>query len=159
MKKKLLYFSPLLIAALLLPACNNTVRGGGWIEMPPNAQGVVRKATFGFQLVCDQITNEISGSISYKDHSDNIKFFGNADGGPVCNDQGSGDPMTSEFEGDYTPQPKTAGPGGRFRVILKDEGEPGASEGDSITVELNGGVYSGYNASGIVRGGNIQVEQ
>jgi hypothetical protein len=43
-----------------------------------------------------------------------------------------------------------------------DQGEPGTSQaeitGDSFSIQLIGGAYSGYTRAGYIEGGNVQVE-
>jgi hypothetical protein len=41
---------------------------------------------------------------------------------------------------------------------LRDLGEPWASNGDMIDITLIGGQYNGYMNTGVIQGGNIQVD-
>jgi len=115
------------------------------------------KATFGFQLVCDD--DRVSGQLQYNDHNfvledTKVKFHGVVDPAAiVCN----GETNEGIFSGTYTPQPKKAGPAGIFIVQVEDNGEPGPSMGDSFEIMLTGGIFDGYINGGPLEGGNIQV--
>ena len=154
MKKKVLYLSPVIIS-FLLAGCS--LRGGGWIIDPTTG---VKQATFGFHAVCDEISDEASGSISWHDQAANIKFYGvinSGQCGAVKEVGGAG-----IFYGRYTPQPKALGPeGGDFVLTVMDSGEPGMSSGDEISIQLHGGPppYDGYSKGGPLGGGNIQASE
>ena len=117
----------------------SAARGGGWII---SGDG---KATFGFQLTCDEETGAIKGQFQYKDHAQNVGFHG------VVQDESDGCmvPGTELFyEGRYTPQPKNLGDPGDLVIALAGEG--------CLSVTLSGGVHGGYSHSGCLEGGNVQ---
>ena len=71
--------------------------------------------------------------------------------------------QTALFEGTYRPQDRSLrNLRGEFVVQVFDQGEPGSSQGeitgDSFSIELIGGAYSGYTRGGYIEGGNVQVE-
>jgi hypothetical protein len=81
---------------------------------------------------------------------------------PSCAEAVEGLPAAL-FEGTYRPQEKTLrNLRGEFVVQVFDQGEPSASvgdiTGDSFSIELIGGAYSGYTRGGYIEGGNVQVE-
>lgn len=59
------------------------------------------------------------------------------------------------FEGVYTPKPK--GEQGSYTVDFVDTGEKGPSKGDSFTIFLAGGEYSGYGHSATLDHGNLKT--
>lgn len=164
-----LLFSAVACGALL--GCNPT--GGGWIW---SLGGAPAKAQFGYAFhVNRQNPNgeaaQVRGRLHYRDRGwtmggdtvslrgqlDEFTIYGltfDADGGI------SGTPdfgmTTGVYEGDYEPQPARIGPGGRFSVMVIDQGEPGPSAGDSFSITLMGGVFDGYSHSGTLQGGNLQ---
>jgi len=145
----------LLLAACLPPLGTTTARGGGWID---SALGEGR-ATFGFQLVCDPDTGNVSGQIQYHDHGFDVSFHGEA----ITIRHGCVDPDAAfrpeGFVGEYRPQPRRLGEGGAVLFLAIDRGEPGPSEDDRIRVELIGGVYDGYVNAGTLQGGNISYQR
>jgi hypothetical protein len=81
---------------------------------------------------------------------------------PSCADAVEG-LQTALFEGTYRPQEKTLrSQQGEFVVQVFDQGEPGGSQeeitGDSFSIQLIGGAYTGYTRAGYIEGGNVQVE-
>ena len=81
---------------------------------------------------------------------------------PSCADAVEGI-QTALFEGTYRPQEKALrSQQGEFVVQVFDQGEPGSSQdeitGDSFSIQLIGGAYTGYTRAGYIEGGNVQVE-
>jgi hypothetical protein len=81
---------------------------------------------------------------------------------PSCEEAVEGLPAAL-FEGTYRPQDRTLrNLRGEFVVQVFDQGEPGTSQaeitGDSFSIQLIGGAYSGYTRAGYIEGGNVQVE-
>ena len=82
----------------------------------------------------------------------------------------SGDfPGMAFLVGTYRPQDRTLakscgatrnGPNPcTFEAIVQDTGEPGTGfEGDVFNIEVTGGPFTGYFNSGVIEGGNIQVD-
>lgn len=143
---------------LLLTACHQA-SGGGFIQ---GVGGEGTKATFGFDYQCEIDGFEIegiTGHFTYHDASVDmgtgypVKIAGNVYLG--CDSFSN---EVSAFQGYYRPQPKKAGDGGIFKVWVTDDGTPGR-EGDTLTVWLIGGIFSGYYNSGPLLGGNITMEE
>jgi hypothetical protein len=141
----LMVFVAVLVIGLAQLACDDdplpaAARGGGWIQ---SGEG---KATFGFQLTCDQETGKVKGQFQYNDHAHRVAFHGVVkDEIENCEVDGT-DPF---YEGSYTPQPKKAGDPGTFRVEL---------DGDNcLKVTLTGGVHDGYEHSGCLGGGHLNI--
>ena len=81
---------------------------------------------------------------------------------PSCEEAVEGLPAAL-FEGTYQPQDRTLrNLRGEFVVQVFDQGEPGTSQGeitgDSFSIQLIGGAYTGYTRAGYIEGGNVQVE-
>ena len=81
---------------------------------------------------------------------------------PSCEEAVEGLPAAL-FEGTYRPQDRTLrNLRGEFVVQVFDQGEPGTSQGeitgDSFSIQLIGGAYTGYTRAGYIEGGNVQVE-
>jgi hypothetical protein len=129
-----------------------TVRGGGWIVGRNGG-----KATFGFQLVCNQQTNGVSGQIDFQDPSDGVRIHGVATQTPFdnCLPEGQIFSGAGEFYGTCRPQSTNAGPGGYFHVFIDDNGKPGPSPDDVFEIDMTGGVYDGYFNEGTLGGGNV----
>jgi len=119
-------------------ATRDFVTGGGWISLPSGAKG-----TFG---VAGGIKNGLWGHLTYIDHGA---------GGPHV--KGTGvtayvvvDDTTRRVEG-------TAEVDGRagftYAVVVSDHGEPGRD--DTFSLQLS----NGYQASGSLAGGNIQLHR
>ena len=161
--------------ALFVSGCEGKYTGGGVID---SAIEEGAKANLGFNMhatdtdseciellgveICN-IADEVKGQLQYKDHgSDDIKYpkglsiHGVVTGGGVFEGILS---RSGELTGTYTPQPKKLGDGGTFIATVYDNGEPGASEDDSFTIELKDGVYDGYTNSGFLNGGNIKYHE
>ena len=173
----------LLLGSVLLAGCFD-ILGGGWIYsvLGPDAG----KATFGFNLHCDQDTNEAWGHITYHDHGlkvDNESFnfvdqgatwkgkpktmaiqgevfaglgYDFGEGQLGCDDENS---FFASYTGTYTPIPHTLGPGGIFQVAASDEGEEGPDNEDWLEITIVSGVYAGYFNVGELKGGNIYLPE
>jgi hypothetical protein len=141
------------------------VTGGGWMNSAAcGSDSCKLKATFGFNLHYEP--NEtgpptIKGQLQYTDHGgwndyEKVRFHGVVTDLPL---PPFGMAYEGTYEGDYRPQPKTLGPGGRFVVTVEDIGQPGASTSDSIEITLSGGVFDGYSNAGNLKGGNIKLHE
>jgi hypothetical protein len=114
--------------------CGNFVTGGGWIN---------DKATFG---VSGGIKgNKFWGQLSYNDHANGVKVKSSSVTAYIVIDD-----VTRQIEGVAS----INGSGSfNYKVIVVDNGEPGRD--DSFSIELS----NGYNASGKLSGGNIQIHK
>ena len=173
----------IVLGSVILAGCFD-ILGGGWIwsAMGPDAG----KATFGFNLHCDQDTDEAWGHITFHDHGlkiddENYNFvFQGAEwkGKPkhmaiqgdvtagLGFDLGEGDfgcnddlPWFANYIGTYTPVPHSIGPGGIFQVSASDGGEPGPDNDDWLEITIISGVYAGYFNTGTLQGGNIYLPE
>ena len=119
--------------------CRDFVTGGGWIDGSTNG-----KATFGVSGGIKN--NKFWGQLSYNDHGRN--------GIRVKSKRVTGytviDPVTRQIDGIATVNGKGSF---TYTAIVVDNGEPGTS--DSFSIELS----NGYNASGTLEGGNIQLHR
>lgn len=170
--------------ALILAACFD-ILGGGWIwsALGPDAG----KATFGFNLHCDQDTNEAWGHITFHDHGvriddehynfvnqgatwhgrpNTMAFQGEVfaglgydfgEGEFGCNDDHWA--WKANYIGTYTPVPASIGDGGLFQIAAHDGGEPGPDGDDWIEVLVLSGVYEGYWNLGELQGGDIHLPE
>ncbi len=159
---------PVLPGPGLLPPGNEVspfkITGGGWMNSAACESDTCKlKATFGFNLhfVPNETGATIKGQFQYTDHGCRwndykVRFhgvvadldllpFGMAYGG--------------DYEGDYRPQPKTLGDGGTFVLTVEDQGQPGPSTSDYVTINLVGGVFAGYSNAGNLKGGNIKLHE
>jgi hypothetical protein len=114
--------------------CGSFVTGGGWIN---------DKATFGVSGGIKN--NEFWGNLSYNDHKNGVKVKSTSVTAYIVIDS-----VTRQIEG-----VANVNDGGSFtyKVVVVDNGEPGRN--DSFSIELS----NGYNASGTLRGGNIQIHK
>ncbi len=122
------------------PACQDFVTGGGWISGTPSGA----KGNFG---VAGGIKNgAFWGHLTYLDHDGN---------GPKV--KGTGvtgyervDATTRRIRGTA----EVNGQGGfTYEVLVADRGEPGRT--DEFILRLS----NGYEAAGVLRGGNIQLHE
>jgi hypothetical protein len=170
-------------SVLVLGACQAT--GGGFIGDPLEGGPVSvyqGDAEFGFTFYCEMDTTKkrsravITGEITYHDSGlstvgglnfPEVRLHGTVEplivpNVPSCADAVEGI-QTALFEGTYRPQEKALrSQQGEFVVQVFDQGEPGSSQeeitGDSFSIQLIGGAYSGYTRAGYIEGGNVQVE-
>jgi len=126
--------------------CRDFVTGGGWIKGESHCNGHRRhedgKATFG---VSGGIKNDkFWGQLSFNDHGKNgVKVKSTKITAYIVIDA-----VTRQIEGIA----KINGRGSyTFKVIVVDNGEPGRF--DIFSLELS----NGYNISGTLKGGNIQI--
>jgi hypothetical protein len=112
------------------------VTGGGWIIGPGGA-----KANFGVKGGVD-VNGAFIGHLNYVDHSNKMHVKGVSITNYVVVDA-----TTREIQGTAT----VDGMSVTFTVRVSDAGEPGTS--DTFAISLS----SGYNASGTLQGGNIQL--
>lgn len=171
------------LLAVLLAGCFD-ILGGGWIwsALGPDAG----KATFGFNLHCDEDTNDAWGHITFHDHgvlidSEYYDFvdqdaywkgkakhmaiqgdvfaglgFDLSEGDFGCSDDFA---LYASYIGTYTPVPHTIGPPGIFHVAVNDGGEPGPDNDDWLEITIVSGVYAGYFNIGYLQGGNIYLPE
>jgi hypothetical protein len=113
--------------------CRDFVTGGGWIN---------DKATFG---VSGGIKHDkLWGQLSFNDHN-GTKVKSTSVTAYIIVDS-----LTRQIEGTA----RVNGTGSfTYRVVVVDNGEPGRN--DSFSLALS----NGYNASGILKGGNIQLHK
>lgn len=150
--------------ALALGGCpdeNDDMTGGGWLVTNSG-----KKVNFGFNFKCKGDDNGIaktSGQLQYNDREKGVRFHGVANSwfeGDTCN--GWLDTWGGRYCGIYTPQPPKdkkgkVREGGRFEIKVVDGGKKGPSKGDTLTLDLFGGIYDGYSQSADLAGGNIQA--
>jgi hypothetical protein len=114
--------------------CSDFVTGGGRIG---------NHATFGVSGGIKN--NRFRGQLSYNDHAKNIKVKSTSVTAYIVIDS-----VTRQIEG----RAKVNGRGSfKYTVIVVDNGEPGRN--DSFSLELS----NGYNKSGTLKGGNIQLHK
>lgn len=114
--------------------CGNFVTGGGWIN---------DKATFGVSGGIKN--NKFWGHLSYNDHTNGVKVKSSSVTAYIVIDA-----VTRQIEGVAS----VNGSGSfTYKVVVVDNGEPGRN--DSFSIELS----NGYNASGALKGGNIQLHK
>jgi hypothetical protein len=160
------------MAAVLLLAgfatgCDK-VTGGGWINSSEVTSA--ERATFGFTARCkttrvDSMPTAVlyDGQLEYHDQGADIRIHGDVEPDEFAQAPGSTCKEIEDlldiqlpvatFEGTYRTQP--GGLQGDFEVIVTDNGEPGALNGDMFDIKLTGAVT--HVNSGPVQGGNIQV--
>jgi hypothetical protein len=161
------------LAIVVFAGCKAT--GGGYI--PTAAEGVEGKATFAFNAKCTNTTDEfgnviaeVKGQLQYNDHPADVKIHADLVNPFPDIDIGSSTPcedfddlftdeQTDVFFGVYRVPggPKEEAEEGGVILEVTDAGEPGIN-GDQVAISLSGGRYSGYSNSGIVEGGNVQVD-
>jgi hypothetical protein len=129
------------LAAIAVAGCKAT--GGGFINSATGAKA----AYFGFTWNSTNQGAVISGSW----HDGWVRF--KLDGGIVYESLG---PCASS-PGEYVSTSKSNPGTGTIEGMICDYGEPGPTNGDSISVQLNGGPYDGYSDSGTLQGGNLQL--
>lgn len=145
--------------------CCATARGGGSITITDQGDKKgPRKATFGFQLVCektdDPMAPRVKGQFEYQDHVKKVSIHAAPDSvleidKTLCTGK------HAEFSGEYRPQPARPdlenGGKGAFTIKVDDNGKRGPSDGDKFFLELKGGVYDKYVVEGTLTGGNIKA--
>ena len=159
------------IAGVAVLAAGCTITGGGWFASPSGG-----KVAFTVNGTSDEASGDVTGGGDIHDQALGVDAHlvaaGTIEGGPQafnffvrtlnCADtEGvSLDDRASEVTlvGQYTPQPKTQGPGGTFFALVQDRGQGRSGQGDFVAVELFGGVFDGYFSCGIVQGGNFNVK-
>ena len=147
------------VSALLLTGCK--VTGGGFI--PP---GTItdsqtyqvtytggKKASFGFVWQ----TNDNHDYLASGSWSDGFVKF-KLNGGEVMT-WSDGQDGVGFAEGGYISQNRTYPGSGHLRLCLVDAGEPGPTNGDRLTIDIDSGPYAGYHAEGTLQGGNLQIKQ
>jgi len=153
------------VIALALGGCpgdNDDMTGGGWIVTGG------KKVNFGFNFKCkcdDNGIAKVTGQLQYYDRDAGVRFHGVADSLYEGDYDGLLNTWEGRYCGNYTPQPRNLGDGGRFQIEVVDKGKKGPSKEDTLTLTLEGGVYgengvcgpSAYNMTATLAGGNIQA--
>jgi hypothetical protein len=140
--KRMLALAPV-VGLVVLGVAGCTAHGGGYIGSATGAD----KATFGFTWQKTKAQNVLRGSW----HDGYVKFRLDRDlgiGGLF--DCGGG-------TGHYVSTSKSSPGGGTLALSICDYGEPGPTEGDTLSVNVTSGPYAGYSNSGTLEGGNLQV--
>jgi hypothetical protein len=147
------------------------VTGGGWINS--SVVTSAERATFGFTARCKNTTVDSTptavlyeGQLEYYDRGAGIRIHGDVEPnefaqapGMTCKEVGRSleDPpgpfVSATLHGTYRTQP--GGLQGEFEVLVTDNGEPGALNGDTFDIKLTGAVM--HVNAGPIQGGNIQV--
>ena len=163
-------------ASLALTGCLKT-SGGGVMQLQSGGN-----ATLGFQAACKDtavstvvngIAGRVTGNFQFKDQYMKIGFHTKVDYIPLdiltCDDIIqilNQSPDLSYFKryfmmlGTYTPQPANLGAGGNITIIVgadKDRNLTQCANGNFVSVQVNDGVYAGYNASGCLDRGHLTV--
>ena len=170
MKRSLRWWGWLAVlgTVVLLPGC--TIRGGAWLVSIFTGG----KATFTLNGTYDPYADTVSGQSDYQDKR--ARVSAHLVSGPCDLDEEefydflylvdeclyyTGVEPTEENStflfGQYTPQPKTRGPGGCFQVFVVDQGPGNAGQGDFVVLKFYGGIYDGYYNCGVIQGGNLKV--
>jgi hypothetical protein len=142
-------FALMVVAVVALAACDGT--GGGWLI---GVNGGAR-ATIGFTGTCEPdsyTSGTFTGSLSYIDRSTSaprVSFVLTSGDCWVDFDE------SLHIEGTYQARPK--GDSGTVNISFVDTGTTGPSKGDSISVDISGGAFDGYQHSGTLLGGNITI--
>jgi hypothetical protein len=142
-RKRMLALVPA-VGLIALGVAGCTATGGGYIDSVTGAD----KATFGFTWQGTQNGGVLKGS--YRD-------------GPVKFRLDNGASISGFFEcgggtARYVSTSKNAPGSGTVSVSLCDYGEPGPTEGDTLTVDVQSGPYSWYYNHDTLEGGNLQVK-
>jgi hypothetical protein len=159
-----------LVAFALVAAGCHKVNGGGWLTSS-TGEG---KTTFAFHGKCVEGEDGqflfYEGQLQWNDHGAGVRFHGDvevalgvSDGLETCEEAATaladtfngGDDSQAQLNGTYRPQPR--GAPGDFELDVDDNGEPG-SNGDTVCIQLFGGLYDGYTNCGTIQGGNVQVK-
>lgn len=145
--------------------CCATARGGGSITITDQGDKKgPRKATFGFQLVCeksdDPMAPRVKGQFEFQDHVKKVSIHAAPDSVlEILASQCTG--KHAEFRGVYRPQPPRQDlpdeGKGTFIVKVDDGGKRGPSEGDKFYLKLESGAHANYEVEGTVSGGNIRT--
>jgi hypothetical protein len=141
--KRMLALAPV-VGLVVLGVAGCTAKGGGYIGSATGAD----KATFGFTWQKTKTQNVLRGSW----HDGYVKFRLDRDLGiqgtyPYC----VGGP------GHYVSTSRSNPGGGTLQLSICDEGEPGPTQGDTISINVTSGPYAGYSNGGTLEGGNLQV--
>ena len=169
-RRPALVLGTLAVSAVILAGCDGKFTGGGTVpsgyfdeqygQADTQTAGYQepigpKKATFGFVW----ISKGESLSLAQGSWVDNYVKFRLAGGGiSVWTDNGDGCGMG---EGKYVSTNNKfpwAGDG-YLDICFCDNGEPGVSAGDKVTVDVTSGPYEGYHGGGELTAGNLQVRQ
>ena len=147
-RRPALILGALAISALVFSGC--LANGGGWINSAVGA----KKATFGFTWQGDPYGG--TATLAKGSWSDGYVKFRIANGGITFGDPSSGCVYGS---GQYvSTNTRQYSGSGNIYITICDNGEPGPTAGDYVSVCLDGGPYDGYYNSDTLRGGNLQVK-
>jgi hypothetical protein len=147
-----------------------TTSGGGIVPLDPvmqlaevlilqssNPASKNTKATFGFTITCC----DPQGNLEYNDHGANVRIKATSMTNLVISDLSPACPGTgkhAQFKGQANETTSGSTTSVMFTVDVDDCGEPGSSPGagpDTFKISTT----SGYMASGLLVGGNIQIHR
>ena len=137
---------PVLAAGALvvgITGCKAT--GGGFIQSATGADA----AHFGFVMQTNKQDNVVHGT--YRDGYVKLRF----DAGSVSM---TFDPC-AHWTVDYVSTSPDYPGSGTAQVVVCDNGEPGPSSGDNLSIQILTGPYAGYSNAGVLEGGNLQINQ
>ncbi len=143
-------------AAALFTGCHGN--GGGWMW---SAAGEPFRAVIGLNMQCDDRSGEpeLRGHVTYHDPAatgagyKGVNLQGKVWGGN-CNQP---QPNVAAFIIQYDPIPAVGGQSGTAVVSVTDNGTPGVSPGDWVSIRVLTGKYAGYFHQGPLQGGNVTV--
>jgi len=128
--------------------CCAKVTGGGWITVATDTKKKASyKGTFGFNAQCMK-KGGFHGSLEFQDHFRGLNVHSTS----ITNVVVEG--VKATFTG--TVQVNNSG-SYAFTVIVEDNGEPGRN--DTFRISVPGLGANGYQASGKLAGGNIQIHK
>lgn len=129
------------LAVVAVAGCKAT--GGGFIGSATGAKA----AYFGFTWNSDSNGFVASGSW----HDGWVRF--KLDGGMFLQTPSP----CAHTSGTYVSTSKSNPGSGNVYMTICDNGEPGPTNGDTLSVQLSDGPYDGYSDSGTLQGGNLQI--
>lgn len=167
-----------LIAVFAVSGCTLlSATGGGW--MPNKSEEGNGKATFGFDIVCNESSGKLNGAWVYQDKASGVNAHGKLTnrkggwfktssgterGGVPCDMSGSPfyETSTGYLQLTYraAPCPKDGSSCyGRGVVKIEDGDEIGRDKEDKLTVKFKSGPFAPYYNSKWTGGGNLVVVQ
>jgi hypothetical protein len=143
-------------AVIVMTGCTTKLTGGGF--MPSSAFTPAGdnngKANFGFVYNAEKLTSDGLAKFNGTYHDGDVLFkFDDAIPIPTTGPDGCTVPALVH----YVSQ-NPAFPGDGFLIFFGcDNGEPGPSNGDFLTIIVVSGPYTGYTNVGATSGGNLQA--